>query len=56
MFDLLREQLHMIFWIIPTLIQAKVSLDRTDGFLHNVRDNYLHGRRVDIPPLDRAAG
>ena len=55
-FDLLREQLHMIFWTIPTLTQAKVSLDRTDDFLHNVRDNHFHGHRVDIPPLDRAAG
>ncbi|KAH9967588.1 hypothetical protein BC827DRAFT_1264378 [Russula dissimulans] len=34
-FDLLRDQLHMIFLMIPTLIQAKVSLDRTDDFLHN---------------------
>jgi len=55
-FDLLRDQLHTVFWMIPPLLQAKVSLDRADDFLHNVRDNCLYGRRVDIPPLDRAAG
>ncbi|KAI0045217.1 P-loop containing nucleoside triphosphate hydrolase protein [Auriscalpium vulgare] len=33
-FDLMRDQLHGIFYMIPTLIQAKVSLDRVDEFLH----------------------
>ncbi|KAI0932659.1 hypothetical protein AcW1_000282 [Taiwanofungus camphoratus] len=33
-FDLLRNQLHGIFNIIPGLIRAKVSLDRVDEFLH----------------------
>jgi hypothetical protein len=35
-FDLLRDQLHTVFWMIPVFIQAKVSLDRVDDFLHNV--------------------
>ncbi|KAI0248983.1 hypothetical protein BJV78DRAFT_1276336 [Lactifluus subvellereus] len=34
-FDLLRDQLHNIFWLIPAFIQAKVSADRIDDFLHN---------------------
>ncbi|KAI0306147.1 hypothetical protein B0F90DRAFT_1814940 [Multifurca ochricompacta] len=34
-FDLLRDQLHSIFWMIPLFTQAKVSLDRVDDFLHN---------------------
>ncbi|KAI9449922.1 hypothetical protein BJY52DRAFT_1215702 [Lactarius psammicola] len=34
-FDLLRDQLHTIFWIIPMFIQARVSLDRVNDFLHD---------------------
>ncbi|KAH9986083.1 hypothetical protein BJV74DRAFT_845474 [Russula compacta] len=34
-FDLLRDQLHSIFWMIPMFIQARVSLDRVDDFLRN---------------------
>ncbi|KAI0052512.1 hypothetical protein FA95DRAFT_1675194 [Auriscalpium vulgare] len=33
-FDILRDQLHSIFYMIPMFIQAKVSLDRVDEFLH----------------------
>ena len=36
MFDLLRDQLYSIFRFIPTFIQAWVSLDRVNDFLHNV--------------------
>ncbi|KAH7914592.1 hypothetical protein BJ138DRAFT_1143462 [Hygrophoropsis aurantiaca] len=32
-FDILREQLHSVFYNIPKIIQAKVSLDRVDSFL-----------------------
>ncbi|KAG8697036.1 hypothetical protein FRC09_008111, partial [Ceratobasidium sp. 395] len=32
-FDVLRNQLFMMFWQIPATIQAKVSLDRTNDFL-----------------------
>ncbi|TCD66627.1 hypothetical protein EIP91_001094 [Steccherinum ochraceum] len=34
-FDLLRDQLHTIFGMLPDLIQARVSLDRVNDFLHN---------------------
>jgi hypothetical protein len=40
-FDLLRDQLHSIFWMIPMFTQAKVSLDRVDDFLRNVGDYYF---------------
>ncbi|KAI0793372.1 hypothetical protein C8Q75DRAFT_749936 [Abortiporus biennis] len=32
-FDLLRDQLHTIFGMLPAVIQAKVSLDRVNEFL-----------------------
>ncbi|EUC62287.1 P-loop nucleoside triphosphate hydrolase, partial [Rhizoctonia solani AG-3 Rhs1AP] len=34
-FDVLRNQLHMLFSYIPMTIQAKVSLDRINDFLQN---------------------
>ncbi|KAH9059058.1 P-loop containing nucleoside triphosphate hydrolase protein [Lactarius vividus] len=34
-FDLIRDQLHTIFWMIPMFIQARVSLDRVNDFLHD---------------------
>ncbi|KAI9449923.1 hypothetical protein BJY52DRAFT_1192187 [Lactarius psammicola] len=34
-FDLLRDQLHTIFWMIPMFIQGRVSLDRVNDFLHD---------------------
>ncbi|KAI0711030.1 hypothetical protein C8T65DRAFT_739602 [Cerioporus squamosus] len=33
-FDVLRDQLHMIFGMMPAIIQAKVSLDRVSDFLN----------------------
>lgn len=46
-FDLLREQLHTIFWMMPGFIQAKVSLDRTDDFLRNTEllDEYADAEK-----------
>ena len=35
---------------MPGFIQAKVSLDRTDDFLHNVREFYYSGRLSDVLP------
>jgi hypothetical protein len=35
-FDVLRNQLFMLGWEIPIVIQAKVSLDRTSDFLQKV--------------------
>ncbi|KZP16764.1 P-loop containing nucleoside triphosphate hydrolase protein [Athelia psychrophila] len=32
-FDLLRENLHMVFWELPHFIQGEVSLDRVNDFL-----------------------
>ncbi|EIM92492.1 uncharacterized protein STEHIDRAFT_127305 [Stereum hirsutum FP-91666 SS1] len=32
-FDILRDQLHSVFFLIPVFIQAKVSLDRVTEFL-----------------------
>ncbi|KAH9952289.1 hypothetical protein BGW80DRAFT_1430860 [Lactifluus volemus] len=34
-FDLIRDQLHNVFWLIPSFIQGKVSFDRLDDFLRN---------------------
>ncbi|KAI0068087.1 hypothetical protein BV25DRAFT_1834393 [Artomyces pyxidatus] len=35
LFDIMRDQLHSIFYMIPMFIQAKVSLDRVTDFLQN---------------------
>ncbi|KAI9435350.1 hypothetical protein H4582DRAFT_2112394 [Lactarius indigo] len=35
LFDLLTNQLHTIFQMIPVFIQARVSLDRVNDFLHD---------------------
>ncbi|KAH9169370.1 P-loop containing nucleoside triphosphate hydrolase protein [Lactarius sanguifluus] len=32
-FELLRNQLHNIFWMVPMFTQAKISLDRVNDFL-----------------------
>ncbi|KAH9166806.1 hypothetical protein EDB89DRAFT_2115743 [Lactarius sanguifluus] len=34
-FDLIREQLQSIFWMIPMFIRTRVSLDRVNDFLHD---------------------
>lgn len=57
-FDLMKEQLHTIFWMLPMFIQAKVSLDRVDDFLRNVSGYYLPSRLFDNLPCspDRVVG
>lgn len=35
-FDMLRDQLHIVLWGFSTVIQGKVSLDRLTDFLNNV--------------------
>lgn len=35
-FDMLRDQLHMVFYAITQLVTGKVSLNRVDDFLKNV--------------------
>ncbi|KAF8758900.1 P-loop containing nucleoside triphosphate hydrolase protein [Rhizoctonia solani] len=49
-FDVLRSQLHMLAWQIPAAVQAKVSIDRIDEFLHQVPRLYL------VPPPPDAIG
>ncbi|KIJ62235.1 hypothetical protein HYDPIDRAFT_176581 [Hydnomerulius pinastri MD-312] len=34
-FDIMRDQLQMVFWILPSLISAKVSLGRVNDFLND---------------------
>ncbi|KAL4069345.1 P-loop containing nucleoside triphosphate hydrolase protein [Scleroderma citrinum] len=34
-FDIMREQLHTIFWELPSIIQAKVSITRMNDFLND---------------------
>ncbi|KAH9056241.1 hypothetical protein EDB87DRAFT_1676120 [Lactarius vividus] len=34
-FDIIRNQLQTIFWMIPMFIRARVSLDRVNDFLHH---------------------
>ena len=38
-FDLLRDQLHSIFRMIPMFIQAWISLERVNDFLDDVSDS-----------------
>ncbi|KAH9984900.1 hypothetical protein BJV77DRAFT_1035217 [Russula vinacea] len=47
LFDLMKEQLHTIFWMLPLFIQAKVSLDRVDDFLRNTEllDEYAYAEK-----------
>lgn len=40
-FDMLRDQLHMVFYMIPAVIQGKVSLDRVSDFLRKVLPLFL---------------
>ena len=35
-FEMLRDQLHITFYTVPVIIQAKVSLDRLTSYLNNV--------------------
>jgi hypothetical protein len=35
-FDLMRNQLHILSWQIPLSVQGKVSIDRIDEFLRQV--------------------
>ncbi|KAI0782161.1 multidrug resistance-associated ABC transporter [Abortiporus biennis] len=48
-FSLIEEHFSGIFWILPNIIQAKVSLDRINDFLHNTE---LLDKFVDDPSND----
>ena len=53
-FDLLKDQLGMIFWFVSNIVNAKVSLDRVDDFLKNVRvltmslSQYVFNRKLTL--------
>ncbi|KAH7102271.1 ATP-binding cassette transporter [Auriculariales sp. MPI-PUGE-AT-0066] len=57
-FEMLRDQLHITFWAIPTIIQAKVSFDRLTDFLNNTEllDRYTQNKdtQINIPTPDIA--
>ncbi|KAJ1309694.1 hypothetical protein OPQ81_006459 [Rhizoctonia solani] len=61
-FDVLRNQLHILAWEIPMLVQAKVSIDRIDEFLHKTEllDTYTEKDVAEIielnPPVADAIG
>jgi len=38
-FDMLRDQLHMVLYAVTQAVTGKVSLDRVNDFLHNVRSS-----------------
>ena len=40
-FDMLRDQLHIVFFVVSQSITGKVSLDRVDDFLKNVSVSVL---------------
>ncbi|KAL1937768.1 hypothetical protein VTO73DRAFT_12921 [Trametes versicolor] len=55
-FDVLRDQLHTVFSLVPSMIQAKVSLDRITEFLHETElldefaDKDAESSELVIPP------
>ncbi|KAH7097832.1 ATP-binding cassette transporter [Auriculariales sp. MPI-PUGE-AT-0066] len=57
-FETLRDQLHISFWEIPVIIQAKISLDRLTDFLNNTEllDRYTQNKdtQINIPTPDIA--
>lgn len=48
-FDLLRNQLHLVFWIVSSVLSGKVSLDRMNDFLHNVGISPLNTKQPLTP-------
>ncbi|KAJ7042608.1 hypothetical protein C8F04DRAFT_1252025 [Mycena alexandri] len=51
-FDMLRNQLHFIFWAVSQAITGKVSLDRVNEFLHKTEllDSFVE-KDADTPEL-----
>ncbi|KAG6827485.1 hypothetical protein H0H92_011588 [Tricholoma furcatifolium] len=51
-FDLLRDQLHMVFYAITQVITGKVSIDRVDDFLKNTEllDEFHKEDLIILPP------
>ncbi|KDQ56808.1 hypothetical protein JAAARDRAFT_36283 [Jaapia argillacea MUCL 33604] len=50
-FDILREQLFIVFFMIPQFIQAKVSLDRVNDFLHDTELLDQYSTPTDVTPF-----
>lgn len=52
-FDMLREQLHLIFGTVTEVIAGKVSLDRMNAFLHDVGPSLsLHHMTLKTRTID----
>ncbi|KAF8898485.1 hypothetical protein BD779DRAFT_1607278 [Infundibulicybe gibba] len=53
-FDMLRDQLHMVFYSINQSVTGKVSLDRVNDFLHNTEllDSFSEKDVVEFLPED----
>ncbi|KAI0344119.1 multidrug resistance-associated ABC transporter [Trametopsis cervina] len=51
-FEVLQESMHMIFGMLPMMIQAKVSLDRTSAFLQETEllDRYTEDAAATVLP------
>ncbi|KAG8864769.1 hypothetical protein FRB96_003355 [Tulasnella sp. 330] len=57
-FDLIREVLHIAFYVIPTAIAAKVSMDRVNAFLNETEllDRFAEpGRELSVHALPPTA-
>ncbi|KAH9851409.1 multidrug resistance-associated ABC transporter [Lenzites betulinus] len=50
-FILIQTEMHMIFFVIPILTQARVSLDRINEFLHQTEllDEFAQGDESPVP-------
>ncbi|KAI1792393.1 P-loop containing nucleoside triphosphate hydrolase protein [Ganoderma leucocontextum] len=64
-FMMIQQQMHLIFYAIPVITQAKVSLERINGFLHKTEllDEYevtkqgsTHGNDIRRLPEHRTIG
>ncbi|TFK36798.1 hypothetical protein BDQ12DRAFT_699326 [Crucibulum laeve] len=56
-FDMLRDQLHMIFFYLSQAVTGKVSLDRVNDFLHNTEllDSFEQKESLDLQSADVVA-
>ena len=50
-FDMLKDQLHIVFFVLNQVIAGKVSLDRMNNFVKNVGPLFLHRSASGICPL-----
>ncbi|GLB36501.1 putative atp-binding cassette [Lyophyllum shimeji] len=52
-FDMLRDQLHMVFYYINQMVTGKVSIDRVNHFLHNTELLDEFSDKESIPLLQQ---